>query len=53
MADDLVLYGEYVRSIAVEAVGPDMAAGLAVDQLRVDANAIVGAPTIAFASTRS
>ena len=48
MADDLVLYGEDVRGIAVEAVGPDMAAGLAVDQLRVDANAIAGAPHAAL-----
>ena len=37
---DLVLNGEDVGQIAVVAVGPDVGAGLGVDELRGDANAI-------------
>ena len=48
MADDLVLDGEDVRGIAVEAIGPEMAAGLAVDQLRIDPYVVAGAPHAAL-----
>jgi hypothetical protein len=37
-ADDLVLYGEEIRDGLVEALGPDMRAGLGVDELCIDAH---------------
>jgi hypothetical protein len=36
--DDLVLRGEEIRDRLVETLGPDMRAGLGVDELRIDAH---------------
>ena len=38
--DDFVLKGEHAGPCAIEALGPDIAAGLGVDQLRVDAHLV-------------
>ena len=47
--DDLVLHGEDIGQIAVEALGPEMAAALArIDQLGVDADAGGGAARAAL-----
>src|SRR5687767_15091427 len=45
---DLVLDGKYAGQITVEFFTPDMAAGLGVDQLRGDANALTHAPYASF-----
>src|SRR5882762_8269000 len=39
---DLILHREDVGEVAVVAVGPDMVAGLRLDQLRGDADAVAG-----------
>src|SRR5215469_11892093 len=45
---DFVLHHEDVGEIAVVALSPDMLAGLGLDQLAGDANAIAGFPQAAF-----
>ena len=46
--DDLVLHGEKVGHRLVEALGPEMAAGLGLDQLHIDAHPIPAALDAAF-----
>jgi hypothetical protein len=48
LVHDLVLCGEDVVQLAVEAVGPQMAAALGVDQLGGDAHAVAGLADRAF-----
>ena len=45
---DLVLHRENVGEIAVVALGPDMIAGLGLDQLRGDPDAVAGFAHAAF-----
>src|SRR5690348_10902318 len=45
---DLVLHSEHVGEIAVKALGPDMAAGDDVNELRANANAIAVLAYTAF-----
>src|SRR5262249_35774059 len=44
LADDLVLDEEDVGHLAIEPVGPNVGAGLGLNELRHDAEAVVGAP---------
>src|SRR5688572_7973914 len=48
LANDLVLYSEYVVQAAVEALGPQMSTADGVDQLRIDAHPSGGAAGAAF-----
>ena len=45
---DFVLNGEKVRHVAIVAFGPDMAAGLGVDELARHAKPVTEAPHAAF-----
>ncbi|HTL30474.1 MAG TPA: hypothetical protein VL282_14685, partial [Tepidisphaeraceae bacterium] len=45
---DLVLDGEDVRQVAVEAIGPDVAAGGAVDELRGDPHSVARLANASF-----
>ena len=48
LARDLILQREEVGEIAVIAFGPDVLAGLGLDELRSDADAIAGFAQAAF-----
>ena len=48
LPDDLVLQREDLGPWSVEALGPDMAAGLGVDQLRVDPHVVTQATRLAI-----
>ena len=48
LAHYLVLDKEDVGHLAIEAIGPNLGAGLGVDELRRDAEAVVGAPDTAL-----
>src|SRR5438132_179278 len=45
---NLVLHGEQIADVAVEALGPEMRAGLGVDQLDVDPDLMAGSLNTAF-----
>src|SRR5262245_40683328 len=48
LTDDLVLNEEDIGHLPIEPVGPNVGAGLGVDELRHDADAVVGAPYAAL-----
>ncbi len=47
-AGDLVLYGEKIARVAVEALRPQMCVGLCINQLRVDADLVAGTTNASF-----
>src|SRR6185312_10010754 len=48
LVDDLVLDQKHIGHLAVVAIGPDVGAGVGVDELRVDAEAVVRTLNTAF-----
>src|SRR6516164_8651642 len=47
-AGDLVLHGEQIARVAVEALGPHMHVGISINELSVDANLVPGSTYTSF-----